>query len=98
MWFLPDQATAKRFVKGLLVERIPCAQMYRGEPVYWNPAVLARRTATGTGDWVAEKGMLPRTESLVARNVILPIGVRYSEQDCEEIGTVIRKVAHEVLS
>jgi 8-amino-3,8-dideoxy-alpha-D-manno-octulosonate transaminase len=98
MWFLPDQATAKGFVKGLLAERIPCAQMYRGEPVYWSPSVLARRTATGTGDWVAEKGMLLRTEALVARNVILPIGVRYSEQDCDDIGSVVRKVAHEVLS
>jgi 8-amino-3,8-dideoxy-alpha-D-manno-octulosonate transaminase len=97
MWFLPDQSTAKRFVKGLLAERIPCAQMYRGEPVYWNPAVLARRTATGTGDWAAEKGMLPRTEDLVARNVILPIGVRYSEQDCDDIAAAVRKVAHEVL-
>jgi 8-amino-3,8-dideoxy-alpha-D-manno-octulosonate transaminase len=98
MWFLPDQATAKRFAKGLLAERIPCAQMYRGEPVYWNPAVLACRTASGTGDWIAEKGMLPSTEALVARNVILPIGVRYSEQDCHDIGIIVRKVAHEVLA
>jgi dTDP-4-amino-4,6-dideoxygalactose transaminase len=97
MWFLPDQPTAKRFVKGLLAERIPCAQMYRGEPVYWNPAVLARRTTAGTGDWVAEKGMLPSTEALVARNVILPIGVRYSERDCDEIADVVRTVAHEAL-
>lgn len=97
MWFLPDQAAAKRFSKGLLAEGIPCAQMYRGEPVYWNPAVLARRTATGTGDWEAEKGMLPRTEALVARNVIVPIGVRYTETDCDEVATAIRKVASEVL-
>jgi len=39
-----------------------------------------------------------RTEELVARNVILPIGVRYSEQDCDDIGAAVRKVAHEVLS
>ena len=66
--------------------------------MYWNPAVLARRTATGMGEWVAERGMLPRTEELVSRNVILPIGVRYSEQDCDEIAAAVRKVAHEVLS
>lgn len=97
MWFLPDQPTAKAFVKGLLAERIPCAQMYRGEPVYWSPAVLARRTATGTGGWVAERGMLPATEALVARNVIVPIGVGYTERDCDEIAATIVKVAGEVL-
>lgn len=97
LWFLPDQATARAFVKGLLAERIPCAQMYRGEPVYWNPAVLARRTASGTGQWVAERGMLPQTEALVARNVIVPVGVRYGEAECDEIATAIRKVAAEVL-
>jgi dTDP-4-amino-4,6-dideoxygalactose transaminase len=71
--------------------------MYAGKPVYTNPAVLARRTATGTGDWVAEPGMCPQTEALVARNVILPIGVRYTEQDCDEIAAAIVKVAGEVL-
>ena len=59
--------------------------MYRGEPVYWNPAVLAKRTATGTGSWIAERGMLPATEALVARNVIVPIGVGYTEHDCDDI-------------
>jgi 8-amino-3,8-dideoxy-alpha-D-manno-octulosonate transaminase len=98
MWFLPDRDTAKRFVRGLLAERVPCAQMYRGEPVYWNPAVLDRRTATGVGDWVAEKGMLPRTEALVARNVILPIGVRYTDAQCDAIAAAITKVAAEVLA
>jgi 8-amino-3,8-dideoxy-alpha-D-manno-octulosonate transaminase len=97
MWFLPDQQTAKRFAKGLIVEGIPCAQMYRGEPVYWNPAVLARRTATGTGDWMAERGMCPQTEALVARNVIVPVGVRYTAADCDEIATAIAKVASAVL-
>lgn len=97
MWFLPDQATAKRFGKGLVANGIPCAQMYRGEPVYWNPAVLDRRTATGTGDWVAEKGMCPRTEALVSRNLIVPVGVRYTEDDCDEIADAVRAVAAEVL-
>jgi dTDP-4-amino-4,6-dideoxygalactose transaminase len=97
MWFLPDQATAKRFGKGLVARGVPCAQMYRGEPVYWNPAVLARRTATGVGDWEAEVGMLPRTEALVARNVIVPVGVRYSDADCDLVAESVRAVAAEVL-
>ena len=98
MWFLPDQATAKRFVKGMLGEGIPCAQMYRGEPVYWNPAILSGRTASGTGAWNARKGLLPATEELVARNVIVPVGVRYTEADCDEIATAIRKTSAEVLA
>jgi dTDP-4-amino-4,6-dideoxygalactose transaminase len=98
MWFFPDKDTARRFARGLIAEGLPCAQMYRGEPVYWNPAVLDRRTATGTGDWVAERGMFPDTEALVARNVIVPVGVRYTEADCDEIATAIVKVAAEVLA
>jgi len=98
MWFLPDQATAKRFGKGLVAKGVPCAQMYAGHPVYWNPAVLAKRTATGTGDWDAEKGMLPRTEALVARNIIVPVGVRYTRDDCDLIADTVRAVAAEVLA
>ncbi|HYF45875.1 MAG TPA: hypothetical protein VD926_06660, partial [Acidimicrobiales bacterium] len=99
MWFLPDQASAKAFVKGLLRRGCPGAQMYRGEPVYWNPAVLARRTALGeTGAWEAERGMLPRTEALVARNVIVPVGVRYTPEDCDRLAEAIRDAAAEVLA
>ena len=53
----------------------PCAQMYRGRPVYLNPAVLARRTASGKGGpWACAEhptdrtygpGLCPRTEALV---------------------------------
>jgi dTDP-4-amino-4,6-dideoxygalactose transaminase len=97
LWFAPDQAAARRMVKGLLARRVPCAQMYGGRPVYANQAVLDRRTATGTGDWRAEVGMFPDTEALVARNVIVPVGVRYTERDCEEIGRAVREVAAEVI-
>ena len=97
MWFLPDKDTARRFAKGMIAAGMPCAQMYRGEPVYWNPAILARRTATGTGDWEAEKGMLPDSEALVARNVIVPVGPRYTERQCDELAATIRSVAEEVL-
>ena len=48
-WFLPDARTAKRFAAALRAEGVPCAQMYRGRPVYLSPSVLARRTASGKG-------------------------------------------------
>jgi len=99
MSFLPDQPSAKAFVKGLLRRGLPGAQMYRGEPVYWNPAVLARRTALGaTGTWEAERGMLPRSEALVARNVIVPVGVRYTAEDCDRLAAGIREAAAEALA
>lgn len=97
MWFLPDKDAARRFARGLIGRGLPCAQMYRGEPVYWNQAVTARRTATGLGDWDAEPGMFPHTEALVARNVIVPVGPRYTDADCDELAEGIRAVADEVL-
>ena len=48
-WFLPEAGLAKRFAAALRAEGIPCAQMYGGRPVYLNAAVLAMRTASGTG-------------------------------------------------
>ena len=99
-WFLPDASSAKRFAAALRDEGVPCAQMYRGRPVYLTPAVVARRTATG--EYPTERsygeGLCPRTEALVARSVIVPVGVGYTDDDCEMVGTAVRKVAEQLLS
>jgi len=102
-WFLPDPTLAKRFAAALRAEGIPCAQMYRGRPVYLNAAVLARRTASGKGGpWACAEhptdrtygpGLCPRTEALVARSVIVPIGVNYRADDCDDVASAVRKVA-----
>lgn len=107
-WFLPAAATAKRFAAALRAEGVPGAQMYQGRPVYLNEAVLARRTASGRGGpWACAEhptertygeGLCPRTEALVARSVIVPIGVDYSDRDCDDIVTAVRKVAAALLS
>jgi 8-amino-3,8-dideoxy-alpha-D-manno-octulosonate transaminase len=106
-WFLPDASTAKRFAASLREEGVPCAQMYRGRPVYLSPAVIALRTASGKGgpwacaehptDRVYGEGLCPRTEALVARSVIVPIGVSYTEQDCDDVATAVHKVAGQLL-
>ena len=106
-WFLPDAPTAKAFAAALRDEGVPCAQMYRGKPVYLTPSVVALRTASGKGgpfacaehptDRVYGQGLCPRTEALVARSIIVPIGVSYTEQDCEEVATAVRKVAARLL-
>ncbi len=102
-WFLPDAPLAKRFAAALRAEGIPCAQMYRGRPVYLNASVLARRTASGKGGpWACAEhptertygpGLCPRTEALVARSVIVPVGVGYTERDCADVASAVRKVA-----
>jgi 8-amino-3,8-dideoxy-alpha-D-manno-octulosonate transaminase len=102
-WFLPDAALAKRFAAAVRAEGIPCAQMYRGRPVYLNAGVLARRTASDKGgpfacaehptDRTYGPGVCPRTEELVARSVIVPVGVGYSDRDCADIAAGVRKVA-----
>lgn len=102
-WFLPDAATAKAFAAALRDEGVPCAQMYRGRPVYSSPSVVALRTASSKGgpfacaehptDRTYGDGLCPQTEALVARSVIVPIGVTYTEQDCDEVATAVRKVA-----
>jgi 8-amino-3,8-dideoxy-alpha-D-manno-octulosonate transaminase len=106
-WFLPDAPRAKRFAAALRAEGIPCAQMYRGRPVYLNAAVLARRTASEKGGpWACAEhpteraygpGLCPRTEALVARSVIVPIGVGYDERACADVASAVRKVAVAVL-
>ena len=99
-WFLRDAATAKRFAALLRDEGVPAAQMYRGRPVYLNPAVLARRTAAGHYPTAREygPGLCPQTEALVGRSLIVPVGVAYSEADCEHVGTTVRKLAEQHLS
>jgi 8-amino-3,8-dideoxy-alpha-D-manno-octulosonate transaminase len=106
-WFLPEAALAKRFAASLRAEGIPCAQMYGGRPVYLNAAVMARRTASGRGGpWACTEhptdrtygpGLCPRTEALVARSVIVPVGVGYDAQDCDDVASAVRKVACELL-
>jgi 8-amino-3,8-dideoxy-alpha-D-manno-octulosonate transaminase len=102
-WFLPDAQLAKRFATAVRAEGVPCAQMYRGRPVYLNAGVLARRTASDKGgpfacaehptDRAYGPGLCPRTEAMVARSVIVPVGVRYTERDCADVAAAVRKVA-----
>jgi 8-amino-3,8-dideoxy-alpha-D-manno-octulosonate transaminase len=107
-WFLPDPTLAKRFAAALRAEGVPCAQMYRGLPVYLNAAVLARRTASDKGGpWACAEhrtdrtygpGLCPRTEAFAARSVIVPVGVGYRERDCDDVASAVRKVACRLLS
>jgi 8-amino-3,8-dideoxy-alpha-D-manno-octulosonate transaminase len=107
-WFLPEPAIAKRFAAAVRAEGVPCAQMYHGRPVYLNAAVLARSTASGKGGpWACAEhptdrtygpGLCPRTEALVARSVIVPIGVGYGDRECDDVAAAVVKVARRLLT
>jgi len=94
-WFLPDRRAAKQFAAALRDEGVA-------------PSILDRRTSSGRGGpWhCAEhptertyfEGLCPQTEALVARSAIVPIGVGYSEADCDHIASSVRAVADKLLS
>src|SRR5262249_23162246 len=106
-WFAPSADLAGRMVDALRAEGVPSAQMYDGRPVYMNPAVQAKRTATGKGGpWNCAEhpttieyapGLCPRTEDLASRSVTVGIGPAFSERDCSDVATGVRKVAHHLL-
>jgi 8-amino-3,8-dideoxy-alpha-D-manno-octulosonate transaminase len=106
-WFLPDADVARRFGKALRAEGIPAGPMYAGRPVYANPAILAKRTATGKGGpWNCAEhptevsyamGMCPATEAFAARSLTVANGAAFTPSDCEDIAAAIGKVAMRVL-
>jgi 8-amino-3,8-dideoxy-alpha-D-manno-octulosonate transaminase len=106
-WFLPDAQIARRFGKALRAEGIPAGSMYAGRPVYSNPAILAKRTASGKGgpwhcaehptDVTYRMGMCPRTEELAARSLSVGNGAAFSPSDCEDIAAAVGKVASHLL-
>jgi 8-amino-3,8-dideoxy-alpha-D-manno-octulosonate transaminase len=107
-WFLPEAEVARRFVKALIAEGIPSAQIYDGKPVYAAPSILAKRTASGKGGpWNCAEhptsveyhmGMCPRTEDLVSRSVTVGVGPTYTAKDCEDVTDGILKVASQLLA
>lgn len=106
-WFVPAPDLARRFTKALRAEGIPCAQIYGGNPVYANPAILDKRTPSNKGGpWHCAEhptdvdyriGMCPFTEELVARSFTVGVGAAYSPSDCEDVATAVAKVAAALL-
>lgn len=106
-WFVREGADARHFARALRAEGVPSAQMYRGDPVYAARSILEKRTASGKGGpfHCAEHpcqveyriGMCPRTEALVARSFIVPLGVALTDDDCDDIAEAVTKVASHLL-
>ena len=106
-WFAPDAPTARRLLDELRTEGVPAAQMYDGRPVYTNPALVARRTASNKGGpWHCGEhpsaasygpGLCPRTEDWAGRSVTVGIGPAFTAGDCEQVAAGIRAACKRVL-
>jgi 8-amino-3,8-dideoxy-alpha-D-manno-octulosonate transaminase len=107
-WFAPTAGLARHLVAALRAEGVPAAQMYEGRTLAHNPALAARRTASGRGgpwhcaehptDVRYEPGMLPVSEDLAARSVTVGIGPAFTQGDCDDVAAGIHKVTTHVLA
>lgn len=105
--YLRDAELAVRFAQALAAEGIPARRVYGGQPVYMNPAVLARRTPWERGcpftcaehptDRVYYPGLCPQSEDLLARSVSIGVGPRMVAQDRDDAVLAVRKVAAALL-
>src|SRR5206468_6709291 len=105
-WFFVDSADlATRVANAIRAEGVPARKMYRGLPVYADPALLEQRTISSTGRPFTDPlylangppieyriGMCPRSEDLLARSVVVGINGAYSDQDVADVIAAIRKV------
>lgn len=108
VFYLPDRRYTARFVQAMISENVFAFQLYGGWPVYLAPSIRNRRTASGKGgpwnctahptDIRYEPGLCPRSEDLAARTVLVPVGSRFSEYDCDMLVRAVRKVSHHFYS
>lgn len=98
---LPSPERAKQFTQTLQAENIQCMILYQGLPVYRFPSIYYQRTAEkgfNPFDYPFDKpvkyeaGMCPRSESLIARTVFVPISASLKDSDVEDIINGITKV------
>jgi 8-amino-3,8-dideoxy-alpha-D-manno-octulosonate transaminase len=107
IFYVEDRELAGRVVQALRAEGIPAGQFYSGQPVYLNPAVLNQATPVDWGcpfqcpsyptDVKYYEGLCPRSEDLLGRHVAVGIGPAWSEADCDDVVTAVRKVASHLI-
>lgn len=107
MMYLPTPEKAVAFKDALYAENIFCSHLYERKTIYQAPSLLNKVTAdksnypfrmfTGEKEMVYQKGMCPKAEDLLARNVMIPLAPVFTEQDCQDIIDAVKKVARELL-
>jgi dTDP-4-amino-4,6-dideoxygalactose transaminase len=104
---LPDKEKTQKFIQALNAENINCSCLYNGNPVYMNPPIFHQKSVDRDGypfnalndkDVVHYfKGMCPRAEELLPRNVSIYLSPGYSMNDAEDIAAGVKKVAQWIL-
>jgi dTDP-4-amino-4,6-dideoxygalactose transaminase len=94
---------AKQFAAALQAEGVPANSPYLVYPIYKYPALAQRRTYGTSGfSWTyPEMGRdidygalsLPGSERFLETAIVMPMNPSYSEQDVENFGIAIKKVA-----
>jgi dTDP-4-amino-4,6-dideoxygalactose transaminase len=94
---------AKQFARALQAEGVPANSPYLVYPIYKYPALAERRTFGTSGfpwnypnvardiDYGALS--LPQSERFLETAIVIPMNPSYTEQDVENFGTAIKKVA-----
>ncbi|MBI2951703.1 DegT/DnrJ/EryC1/StrS family aminotransferase [bacterium] len=102
-----DAETCARFAKALREEGLSPGLAYGGEPVYMQPQILNRATATPEGnpwrsplyegDVTYGRGLCPRSEDILKRVLLIAsINPRYTERDVDDIVGAVRRAAKAV--
>jgi 8-amino-3,8-dideoxy-alpha-D-manno-octulosonate transaminase len=102
VFYLQSARKARLFVKALVAENIGAYQLYGGDPVYFYPQVLSKRTVTAEscpfscpfyGKKVTyRKGLCPFSEEILARSVWIPVSSVLKDRDVRDIVRAVHKV------
>ena len=104
-FLLENREKALKFIHAMAAENISLNYLYNGEPVYMQPQLLYQKSADRSGfpfnqfvpPVVYTKDMCPNSVKILARNAILNISPKWTEQDAEDVITAVKKVAPQVL-
>lgn len=86
-----SRTQARAWVAGLGDWGIPARVPYAGQPVYRSPAVLAGRTAWGTG--FPRPRRCVASERIIGRAVTVDLGAAMTDADVDHLITALRAVA-----
>lgn len=107
MMYMPTPEKAIAFREALYAENIFCSHLYERKAIYEAPSLLNKKTADkssypfsmfrGERDINYKKGMCPKAEDLLSRNVMIPLAPVFTEEDCQDVINAVIKVANEIL-
>lgn len=107
MMYMPTPEKAVAFKGALYAENVFCSHLYERKTIYQAPSLIDPKPADKKGypfnQFTGDKamhyslGMCPKAEDLLSRNVMIPLAPVFTEADCRDIITAVKKVAEAVL-